>query len=123
MPTARETAASSIQLAQGLASGRLAGDELRSVLENNVVLGQMLAKAFNTDVGILRDLAAEGKLTGKVVADVLLKNFDALNEKASKIAPTFSRVGQVIKDQFGIGFAKTTKESFGAITIGLNDRQ
>lgn len=119
--TTMETAAASIQLAQGLASGRLAGDELRSVLENNVVLGQLLAEAFNTDVGTLRDLAAEGKITGKVVSDILLKNFDDLNQQASKIAPTFSRIGQVIRDQFGIGFISQTKESFSTITTGLSE--
>lgn len=117
--TTQETAAASIQLAQGLASGRLAGDELRSVLENNVVLGQLLAEAFNTDVGTLRDLAAEGKITGKVVSDILLKNFDQLNQKASLIAPTFARLSQVLKDQFGIGFSSAVKESFAELTTSL----
>jgi tape measure domain-containing protein len=119
--TAQETAAASIQLAQGLASGRLAGDELRSVLENNAVLGQLLAKAFNTNVGTLRDFAAEGKITGDIVADVLLRNLDQLNDTAQNIAPTFQRTGQVIQDQFGAGFASATKESFSELNNGLLD--
>ena len=58
--TAREAEAATVQLAQGLSSGKFSGDELRSVLENNIILARFLAEALGTNVGFLRDLAAEG---------------------------------------------------------------
>jgi len=62
-----EAAQSSIQLSQGIASNRLQGDELRSVLENPA-LGQLLAdRITDGDIGKLRELAAQGELTAGVI--------------------------------------------------------
>ena len=66
-----------IQLAQGLASGRLQGDELRSVLENFPELARRIVANLPPALGAttqnLRDLAAEGRLT----ADVLFPALEA----------------------------------------------
>lgn len=117
--SAQETAAASMQLAQGLASGRLQGDELRSVLENNAILGQLLAKELKTNVGALRDMAAQGKVTADVVGNILLKNLNELNAQAAKIAPTFAVAFQVVRDQFSLGFGTKTNEDLQGLATGL----
>ena len=55
------------QLAQALGSGRLAGDEFRSISEQIPTLLQPIAKELNVPIGKLKELAAEGKLTSEVV--------------------------------------------------------
>lgn len=59
------------QLSQGLASGRLQGEELRSVLENLPLVAMEIAKQMKIGLGSIRDVAAEGKITGQVVVDAL----------------------------------------------------
>ena len=63
-----------LQVKQAFASGRLAGDELRSVLENLPALGVEIAAAYDrlngttgTTVGALRELGAAGQLTNDVL--------------------------------------------------------
>ena len=59
------------QLAQALGSGRLAGDEFRSISEQIPTLLQPIANELNVPIGKLKELAAEGKLTSEVVLRAL----------------------------------------------------
>ena len=61
------------QLAQALGSGRLAGDEFRSVSEQIPLILKPLADEVDVDVGKLKELAAQGKLTSDVVIKALRK--------------------------------------------------
>jgi len=61
------------QLAQALGSGRLAGDEFRSISEQIPTLLQPIADELNVPIGKLKELAAEGKLTSEVVLRSLRK--------------------------------------------------
>ena len=59
------------QLAQALGSGRLAGDEFRSVSAQIPLILKPLADELDVDVGKLKELAAQGKLTSDVVIRAL----------------------------------------------------
>ena len=61
------------QLAQALGSGRLAGDEFRRVSEQIPLILKPLADELDVDVGKLKELAAQGKLTSDVVIKALRK--------------------------------------------------
>jgi len=61
------------QLAQALGSGRLAGDEFRSVSEQVPLILKPLADELNVSTGELKELAAQGKLTSEVVIRALRK--------------------------------------------------
>jgi tape measure domain-containing protein len=120
--TPTEAAQSSIQLSQGIASNRLQGDELRSVLENPA-LGQLLAdRITGGDIGKLRDLAAEGELT----AGVVIKAFrDASGEIDKMFAETEQTVGQafILIDNAlmrYIGTSKNANATSGATVALLN---
>ena len=79
---ATEASAAFTQLAQGLGSGRLQGDEFRSIAEQ---VPQLL-KAISDETGIasgkLKDFASKGLLTSDVVLRALAKSAD---EGADKI--------------------------------------
>lgn len=65
--TATEASAGMIQLAQGLASGALRGDELRSVLEQMPRLARAIADGMGITIGQLREVGTEGQLTAETV--------------------------------------------------------
>lgn len=83
--TAEENKRALIQLSQGLSSGVLQGDELRSIREQAPYLASVLAqglaqvddKFIGTTVGDLKELGKQGELT----SDVVIKAFEAMQDQ------------------------------------------
>lgn len=100
---ASEQAAGIMQLGQGL-NGVLQGDELRSVRENAPVLFEAIAKGLGVASEELKEMGAQGKLTGKVVFDAIMKSGDAIDEafgatnarKTEAARQSFERLGLAI---------------------------
>lgn len=61
--SAQEASAAMLQFGQALGSGKLAGDELRSLMETAPYLMRQLADGIGVPVGSLKKLGEEGKLT------------------------------------------------------------
>ena len=61
------------QLAQALGSGRLQGDEFRSISEQIPTLLKPISEELNVNIGDLKKFASEGKLTSEVVLRALRK--------------------------------------------------
>ena len=98
---ASEAAAGLIQFAQGVAAGRLQGDELRSVLENlqGVSVGLIEGFAelkrrgqidFDVTRANIRQLASEGVLSSKLLLDATLASAEATNEKFKQVEVSLS---------------------------------
>jgi|TARA_Y100000289_G_scaffold450_1_gene450 tape measure domain-containing protein len=60
-----------LQLSQALGSGKLQGDEFRSIMERLPKIGQAVAKSMGVTVGQLKDLSSKGKLTTDVIIKAL----------------------------------------------------
>lgn len=103
-----ELASGMMQFSQALASGRLNGDELRSIMENMPALAKAIADGMKISVGQLRAMGAEGQLTGDKITKALLgqlpeiqKEFEALPQTSEQ---AFTRVGNawdVMLDRIG----------------------
>lgn len=91
--SASEVQSTLVQLGQALGSGRLQGDELRSLLENAPVVAGAIAKEFGVAVGALKDLGAEGKLTSERV-------FRAIVNAAPEVGEAFAKTNASIADSF-----------------------
>ncbi|MCA3325243.1 MAG: tape measure protein [Roseomonas sp.] len=91
-----ETSATVMQLGQALASGRLQGDELRSVLENMPTLAEALARELGASVGELRKTGEAGKLTADVVMPALIRAGQSLNAEFEKMPPTMGRAFSIL---------------------------
>jgi len=90
---ASESAAGILQLTQGLASGLLQGDELRSVRENAPLIAKAIADVFGVAIGDLKRLGAEGKITTEKV----VKALELLGPKVdAAFAKTEITVGQAL---------------------------
>ena len=89
--TAEEAAGAITQLSQGLGSGVLRGDEFNTVAENGTRIAQALADSLGVNVGQLRAMAAQGKLTTKVVVDGLLKQGTVIGAEFEKTTKTWGQ--------------------------------
>jgi len=81
--SAQGASAAFTQLAQALGSGRLQGDEFRSIAEQVPGLLQAVAEETGKSVGQLKEFASEGKLTSDILISALKK---VEKEGAGKIA-------------------------------------
>ena len=71
--SAMESSAAFRQLAQALGSGRLQGDEFRSIAEQVPTILAPIAAELGVTIGELKKFASEGKLTSDVVIRALKK--------------------------------------------------
>jgi tape measure domain-containing protein len=79
------------QLGQGLASGVLRGEEFNSIMENGNRIALAMADSLGVNLGQLRAMAGEGKLTAEVVIGALKDQADAVDSEFDKMGKT---VGQ-----------------------------
>lgn len=86
------------QLGQALGSGKLAGEELNSILEQAPRLAKAIADSFGVPIGQLKGLAEKGKLTSKALAAGLLKQSESINEEFAKMPMTFGRAANYIRN-------------------------
>jgi tape measure domain-containing protein len=114
--TATEASAASIQFSQGLASGALRGDELRSVLEQIPRVADVIAKKFDTDRGGLRKLGEEGKLTAKKIVEAFQDAAPELAKEFEKIVPTVEGAFTVFKNN-ALDFVRSANKGSGAAEL------
>ncbi|MGG4603022.1 tape measure protein, partial [Alcaligenaceae bacterium Me47] len=82
--------AASVQnaLSKAMAVGKLDAMGLETVLANGGEVAQALAKELNTTVNGLRAFASQGKFTGRVIADSVIKPLDDVRERAAEMPAT-----------------------------------
>src|SRR5690606_19588026 len=97
--TAQEAQAAMIQFSQGLAKGRLDGDELRSVLEQIPFVADVISRKLEANRYELKELGKEGKI---IPQDVIEQFQDICRELTILFAPlrsTLSQVWAVIRNE------------------------
>lgn len=100
--TAQESASAILQFGQAMASGKLAGDEFRSLNETNSDLMDRLAKAMGKPRGELKKLASEGKITAEIIANALLESGDQIDATFGKTSVTLGESLTLIRNEFTI---------------------
>lgn len=81
--------------AQAISSGTVKLDKLNSIVETSPALLRYLAETLGINVGKLRELATEGKLTAETFADAFDKMYDKVSEDVDKLPVT---VGSAFTD-------------------------
>jgi lambda family phage tail tape measure protein len=100
--TATEASSAILQFGQAMASGKLAGDEFRSLNETNSDLMDRLAKSMGKPRGELKKLASEGKITAEIIANALLESGDQIDETFGKTSVTLGESLAMIRNEFTI---------------------
>lgn len=87
-----------VQLSQGLASGTLRGDEFNSVAEQAPEILNAVAKYLKVTKGELREMAAEGQITARIVVESLASAADEIDARFSKASATIEQSLTVAKN-------------------------
>ena len=107
-----------LQLTQALGSGRLQGDEFRSISENAPMLLNMISKELGVTRGEVKALAAEGKITSAVIKDSILKHMGDIDDAFAKVPKRWGDHFKKIGNMAVVSFAPV----FGMITRLANSK-
>jgi tape measure domain-containing protein len=109
--SAEEAKNAMLQFGQAMGSGKLQGDELRSLMENAPYLMQKMAQGIGVPVGALKKLGEQGKLTADVVAEALQKASAQIESDFDQLPKTVSAAFAQMEDA-----AKRANEKFDELT-------
>lgn len=101
--SAASASAAFLQLSQALGSGRLQGDEFRSISEQLPGILKLVADEMKVQVSDLKKLGSEGKITADILINSLAKGFDQNKDKIQAIlaqspAAKFKAFGNAVSE-------------------------
>lgn len=116
--TANETRSVLLQLSQAFAAGKLNGDEFRSVMENSVEIGNLLAKSLGVTRGELKEMSKAGKITTEVMIRAFQGAREEMVKRFGESIPTIAERFQQLKNQAEKMVGEWAKNSQAAATFG-----
>ena len=117
--TTQETSSFLTQFGQAMSSGRLQGDEFRSMMETNVPMMKMLADSMGVTIGELKILGSEGKITAKDLTDAFLGSTAQIEKAAGQIDMTIGKAFTVLKNNAMQAFGEM--ESGSLVVKGITE--
>ena len=115
--TSAEASNALIQLAQGFAAGALRGEEFRSVVEQTPRVTKLLTDYLKTDIGGLRKMAYDGKLTADILTAAFSSAAQTIDEEFGKMQPTISQAMTDLRTVFGKLIADSDQAAGGTNQI------
>lgn len=100
--SATEQASAMYQLTQAMGSGRLQGDEYRSIIENAPLLAKSIEDYMRNvqgATGTMKEWASEGKLTADVIKAAVFNSADEVEERFNNMPKTWSQVWTSMKNR------------------------
>ena len=111
---ADEARSAMLQFGQAIGSGRLQGDELRSLGENAPIIMKAIADSLGAPVSALKKMGEEGKLVNAVILPGILKAGEEIDKKFGGLKVTFGDAFQSIKTGSVILKDAVSKYFFGS---------
>ncbi len=111
----QESTAAMYQLTQAMASGRLMGDEFRSIMENAPMLAQAISTEMGVSMGELRNLSSQGVITADIIKNALINTADETNKKFNELPQTFASIGTTLSNDFVTAFAPVMEKINGLL--------
>lgn len=87
-----------LQLTQAMTSGKLQGDEFRSVMENAPMVADAIASYMGKSRAELKELSSDGVITADIIKGAMFQAADDINAKFESMPPTFADTWQKIKN-------------------------
>lgn len=103
------------QLTQAMASGRLQGDEFRSIIENAPMLANAIAEYTGVSRGELKDLSSDGAISADIIKNALFGAADDIESKFSQLPMTFGDVWTNIGSSATMAFAPLYEQMNGML--------
>lgn len=95
--SAQESTNAMYQLNQAMASGRLQGDEFRSIIENAPMLANVISESMGVSRAELKELSSDGAITADVIKKAVFDSADEINEKFASMPITFGQMATNLK--------------------------
>ena len=102
--SASEQANGMYQLTQVMASGRLQGDEFRSIIENAPLLAKAISEYTGVGMKGLKKMSSEGKISAEIIKGALFSVADEIEDKYKQMPITFSDIWNRIKNGSVVAF-------------------
>ena len=96
--SASEASNGMYQLTQAMASGRLQGDEFRSIIENAPMLANAIAEYTGVGMEGLKQLSSEGAISADIIKNALFSAGEDIEKKFEEMPVTFSSAWTDIKN-------------------------
>lgn len=113
---AEEAKAAIIQLAQGLASGALRGDEFNSVAEQMPILLEVLQKSLGKTRAELRKMAEDGELTPQLILGATKEATEEIQRQYEQMPLTIGRAMNQLSNSW-LGFVGNTDKTMSASSL------
>lgn len=113
--SAQEASAAMYQLNQALASGRLQGDEFRSIIENAPMLANAIANSMGVSRAELKELSSDGAITADVIKKAMVDCADDVNAQFAKMPMTFGQAMNLIQNEAATKFQEVANTFSGMI--------
>ena len=89
--TQQEQRAAMYQLTQAMASGRLQGDEMRTIRESAPLLKKTIQNYMGLDDAAFKEAQKNGEITAEVIKNAVFASSDEIQNKFNEIPITFSQ--------------------------------
>ncbi|HEY0589669.1 MAG TPA: tape measure protein [Pseudoduganella sp.] len=113
----QEASAATLQFAQAMGSGKLQGDEFRSIAEASPRFMKAMADGMGVPIEKLKEMGGEGKLTADVVGNALIKSLGQLKSEAGNMPDTVGGAFQRLKNDVMVAVSELNKNS--GLTLGI----
>lgn len=94
----QEQTSAMYQLTQAMSSGKLQGDEFRSIMENAPMLAEAIAIYTGKSKGELKEMSSEGLITADIIKGAMFAAADDINSKFETMPKTFGDVWTEVKN-------------------------
>lgn len=115
--SAQEASAAMYQLNQALASGRLQGDEFRSIIENAPMLANAIAKSMGVSRAKLKEMSSDGTITADVIKRAMADCAGEVNAQFAKMPMTFGQAMNLVQNEAAAKF-QAVSNSFSEMING-----
>lgn len=95
---AQEQASALMQLSQALGSGRLQGDEFKTIAETAPIILDVVAEYMGKSRAEVKKLASEGKITSALLFNAINSSTEKISEKFKEMPLTFGQAMQQMQN-------------------------
>ncbi len=93
-----------LQLTQALGSGKLQGDELRSIAEAAPLIEKYIADYMGVSIGEIKQLGADGEITAEIIKNAILGATDEINKQFETIPMKWEDIWTNIQSRISHAF-------------------
>lgn len=113
---AGQMSAALLQMNQALASGKLQGDEYRSIIENAPLIANAIANYMGKSRAEMKELSSKGAITSDIIKAAVFKAGDDIEKKFQAMPVSFGQAMNMIRNEA----IRTFEPIFKMISDGIN---